>query len=330
LESSNGDANKATLLNGEFVLYWLYREFDIDLNPFLTHWTNFCENHEEEHNKDFKGTTSHIGSQTPSKPLTRFLFIKDILAGKGEEVKLTWFNRGHRILMTVIQLSTKTPNEIERELRSSQYVTTGDSTSSDVVEKSQNAMIGTVGKDPHLLDAAQRRKLELNDERHLILQLPQLVDQIEIDTSILVKLLSHNPTIANSLIDSILNHNYPDRENLLTNILPRLDLELLSLDCINRLVSTDAENVDKLLSQDEKNHLLHLYIANAIREIDEMPQVQTRKIRLLCLFLDNLLRKGIIDAEEFFYEFQEIRYRFIWVKEARNLSFRVFGDGEGG
>jgi len=184
---------------------------------------------------------------------------------------------------------------------------------------------------PHLLDVAQRRKLDENDEHHLIAQIRQLVDQIEIDTSFLLRLLSHNPTVANSLIDSVLEHNYPERENLLSNILPHLDLELVSLDCMNRLVSTNLDIVvDKLLSEDEKNHLLHLYIANAIREIDETTQAQTRKIRLLCLFLDNLLRKGTVDAEEFFYEFQEIRYRFIWVKEARDLSFRVFGDGEGG
>ncbi|KAF8457446.1 hypothetical protein BGX38DRAFT_1265745 [Terfezia claveryi] len=50
---------------------------------------------------------------------------------------------------------------------------------------------------------------------------------------------------------------------------------------------------------------------------------QTRMVQLLCLFIVSLLNTGIIHEKEYQYEIEELRVRYIWVKEARELWHRV-------
>jgi hypothetical protein len=60
---------------------------------------------------------------------------------------------------------------------------------------------------------------------------------------------------------------------------------------------------------------------------------QSRAVSLLLLFIRNLIRKALIQPEDFYYEIQEICVRYVWIKEVR--EFRAFiegkdGDGENG
>jgi len=50
---------------------------------------------------------------------------------------------------------------------------------------------------------------------------------------------------------------------------------------------------------------------------------QTRMVQLLCLFIVSLLNAGIMHEKEYHYEIEELRVRYIWVKEARELWQRV-------
>ncbi|KAF8429210.1 hypothetical protein EV426DRAFT_571074 [Tirmania nivea] len=50
---------------------------------------------------------------------------------------------------------------------------------------------------------------------------------------------------------------------------------------------------------------------------------QTRMVQLLCLFIVSLLNAGIMHEKEYHYEIEELRVRYIWVKEARDLWQRV-------
>ena len=49
---------------------------------------------------------------------------------------------------------------------------------------------------------------------------------------------------------------------------------------------------------------------------------QSRAIRLLVLFITNLVRKGYVDPQQLYYEVQELCIRYIWVREVRD--FREF------
>jgi len=45
-------------------------------------------------------------------------------------------------------------------------------------------------------------------------------------------------------------------------------------------------------------------------------------VKLLVLFVRNLIRKGMVGPEQMFYEIQEICVRYVWVREVR--EFRAF------
>jgi len=49
---------------------------------------------------------------------------------------------------------------------------------------------------------------------------------------------------------------------------------------------------------------------------------RARTVKLLVLFIKNLIRKGLVGPEELYYEIQEICVRYIWVREVR--EFRAF------
>lgn len=51
--------------------------------------------------------------------------------------------------------------------------------------------------------------------------------------------------------------------------------------------------------------------------------MQVHIVRLLCLFIGSLIKGGIMRAEEYFCEIQELGVRYIFVKEARELWQRV-------
>ncbi|KAF2838386.1 hypothetical protein M501DRAFT_1005259 [Patellaria atrata CBS 101060] len=54
---------------------------------------------------------------------------------------------------------------------------------------------------------------------------------------------------------------------------------------------------------------------------------QIRAIKLLVLFIGNLIRKGLVQPEKIYFEIQEICVRFVWIREVR--EFRSFVE-EGG
>ena len=55
-------------------------------------------------------------------------------------------------------------------------------------------------------------------------------------------------------------------------------------------------------------------------------EAQIRAIKLLVLFMTNLVRRGFVDPQSIYYEAQEICVRYIWVSDVR--AFRAFLYGE--
>ncbi|TKA71593.1 hypothetical protein B0A49_04726 [Cryomyces minteri] len=114
-----------------------------------------------------------------------------------------------------------------------------------------------------------------------------------------------------------------------------LPIDLPSLELINNRLS------DQSLSADEASGFVRTYIQHSLRDIERRsknvptddetitadtpytdPDSQTRALKLLVLFIKNLIRKSIVAPEQIYYEIQEICVRYIWVKEVRD--FRNF------
>jgi len=54
-------------------------------------------------------------------------------------------------------------------------------------------------------------------------------------------------------------------------------------------------------------------------------RAQARQVQLLCLFVQSLLRAGVISLRDVYYEVQMLGVTFMYVKEARELWKAVCG-----
>ncbi|EWC44169.1 hypothetical protein DRE_06994 [Drechslerella stenobrocha 248] len=164
----------------------------------------------------------------------------------------------------------------------------------------------------------------------------------------------------------------PARTALLNAVLPKLNLELRSLDLINHLALrpardeasaaapkpapasrgektssagaplTAASNDSKpsVLTTAERTHLLHVFISNCILQLeapygdmDGIPATArrakgpdvARKVKLLCMFITNLLTREVVTAQELYFEMQNIYMGFTTFKEARELWTNATG-----
>jgi len=64
--------------------------------------------------------------------------------------------------------------------------------------------------------------------------------------------------------------------------------------------------------------LVRDYIQHGLRQIEALEgEAQARAVRLLHLFVRNLLVKGFVVAEQIRFELLELGMRYVWVKEIR-------------
>jgi hypothetical protein len=61
---------------------------------------------------------------------------------------------------------------------------------------------------------------------------------------------------------------------------------------------------------------------NLDENIDHGREAQIRAVKLLLLFIRNLIRKALLPPEAIYFEIQEICVRYVWIKEVRD--FRIF------
>ncbi|KAF9739190.1 hypothetical protein PMIN06_009228 [Paraphaeosphaeria minitans] len=119
--------------------------------------------------------------------------------------------------------------------------------------------------------------------------------------------------------------------------LTHLPLELSSLDCLTTLLqerTLQALNI-------EPAPVIADFIQHALRMMEQMGrgpgetgaaepepmlqsgrEAQTRAVKLLLLFMRNLIRKALLPLESMYFEIQEICVRYVWIKEVR--EFRAF------
>lgn len=167
----------------------------------------------------------------------------------------------------------------------------------------------------------------------------QLVQESGLTPQNLKRLVEHNPLIAHECLLVILQHSPENAKNEYLSELVNMDMSLHSMEVVNRLathnhVHAGGSNDVTIVAtkgvgsyrNKNKNPILdpeyiNLFISSCIISCENMPDrhAQNRLVRLVCVFIQSLLRNQIVDVDDVYFEVQAFCIEFSRIREAAAL-----------
>ena len=157
----------------------------------------------------------------------------------------------------------------------------------------------------------------------------RLVEESGLTPQTLPRLVEHNPMVATECLLRILgpgSQQSEDTKNGYLSSLVSMDMSLHTMEVVNRLAThINATTSEPLLHPE----YVLLFIGSCIASCGNIQDrhAQNRLVRLVCVFIQSLLRNQIVQAEDISIEVQPFCVEFSRIREAANLFKSLKGGG---